>query len=133
MFELIEEKCVVAVYRGVLNVLVKIKREDEKRFKKVFGKIEMLAKRCFFNKPEQWKVLKGETCRKFGVRELKPKPYRLAFFKDSYKAKECFIVYAVWRKEGKKKDRKLIEQICGKAQAIKEEWITFKEKEAKNA
>ncbi|RTZ58944.1 MAG: hypothetical protein DSZ31_04800 [Gammaproteobacteria bacterium] len=133
MFDLFEEKCIVAVYEEVLNELKKIEKEDKRDFRKILKMIKMLAKRCFFNNPEQWKPLKGEICQMFGIWELKPKPYRLAFFKDFYRNKECFVIYEIWRKEGKRKDRKLIEKICSKAQTIKEKWIYFKEKGGENA
>jgi mRNA-degrading endonuclease RelE of RelBE toxin-antitoxin system len=133
MFELWEDECVVAVYKEVLIELKRLRKEDKKGFKKVLERIEMLAKRCFFNSPEQWKPLKGETCQKFGIWELKPKPYRLAFFEDSYENRKCFVIYKIWRKEGKRKDRKLIEKICSEAQAIKEKWEYFKGQGGKNA
>jgi hypothetical protein len=133
MFEIWADKCVVAVYKEVLIELKRLRKEDKKGFKKVLERIEMLARRCFFNSPEQWKPLKGEICQKFGIWELKPKPYRLAFFEDSYRNRKCFVIYEIWRKEGKSKDRKLIEKICGEAQAIKEKWEYFKGQGGKNA
>jgi len=133
MFDLLEEECIVAVCKSVINELKKIKKEDKREFKKVLSMIEMLAKRCFFNNPEQWKPLKGKICQKYSIWELKPKPYRLAFFKDFYRNKECFVIYKIWRKEGKRRDRKLIEKICSEAQVIKEKWAYFKEKGGKDA
>ena len=43
------------------------------------------------------------------------------------------MIYEIWRKEGKRKDRKIIEKICSEAQAIKEKWEYFKGQGGKNA
>ena len=84
---------------------------------------------CQFNKPEQWKPLRGTMCREYDIWELKPKPYRLAFFKDNFKGKNCFVVFAAWKKEGGKRDRELIGRICGEAPSIIELWNKFKRQE----
>jgi len=126
MFEILEGVCIVVVFEKVLDDLKKIQQEDLKGFKKILAKLEILSKRCYFNSPEHWKPLEGEICRRFNVWELKPKPYRLAFFKDFYRNKQCFIVYEIWRKKGKSKDKQLIEKICRKAYVIKEQWNYFK-------
>ncbi len=126
MFSVKEGKCVIALHKGVEEFIDGL---DEKARRKIFAKLKFLSEACQFNKPEQWRPLKGTMCRKYDIWELKPKPYRLAFFKDNFKGKTCFVVFAVWKKEGGKKDRELIERICGEAASVKEFWHRFKQEE----
>jgi len=126
-FEVIEDKCIAAVHRRVVEALIEIKRDDGKGFKRIMSKLQQLTKACHFNKPEQWKPLKGEHCRKFGIWELKPKPYRLAFFKDSCKGKEVFVFYAIWRKKETRENDREINKICREASLFIESWNRFKE------
>ena len=125
-FELIENTCVVAVYKGVVRKLEEIKGSDPKSFKKTLKQLQVLSIGCKFNKPEQWKPLKSKPCREFDIWELKPKPFRLAFFKDSCKGKKTFVVFAIWRKKGNREDNKRIEKVCREAALFIEKWQKFK-------
>ena len=126
MFRIREGRCVVALYREVEEFIDGL---DPKARRKIFAKLKFLSEACQFNKPEQWKPLRGTMCREYDIWELKPKPYRLAFFKDNFKGKNCFVVFAAWKKEGGKRDRELIGRICGEAPSIIELWNKFKRQE----
>lgn len=125
-FKIIEENEIVAIYLEVLEELGEIKKDDKDGYNRIMNMFLLLSRGMKFNKDEQWRPLKGRNCKKHKVWELKPKPYRVAFFKDNFKDKEVFVFFAIWRKKSNKEDKRAIEKACREVETIIKIWENFK-------
>ena len=109
----------VWVWEGFDKLYQEVTKGDPKGAKKVLGWIKRLAE-AFPQGEDKVKRLKGGSCKKQNIWELKPKPYRVAFvcLCDRY-----MLVGYIWRKRNDMRDSKEIEKACKRMEELAERFL----------
>ena len=105
---------VVWIWKGFDEEFKNLTKGNSSAQRKIVARIKRLSF-GIPTQPEKAKPLKGKTCKKFSVWELKPKPFRVSFAKVG---KKCILVGTIWRKRGNSGDSKEIEKACKLMEAI---------------